>query len=255
MKVNVICMKWGVKYSASDVNLLYRMVKKNCTTHDLNFTCFTDDATDFDPGIIVKPLPVLNVAPEDNRFYYKKEAALCDDALGGLGGERVFFLDLDVVITGDLGDLFTYPKADEFVTINDWNTKGDHVGQASCYSWVVGTLGYVKADFEAEPKRWIEKFGTASQEYLSYKVIEKFGPLNFWPAEWVQSFKFNCLPVWYKRAFVVPTLKGDARILAFHGDPKPIDAIEGRWCDKVPFIKCLYKTIRPSPWIKKYLDV
>ncbi len=255
MTANVICIKWGTKYSADDVNTLYRMARHNCGAYDLQFFCFTDDSTNFDENIIVRPLPVLNVAPEDNRFYYKKEAALCDDALGGLTGERVFFLDLDVVITGSLEALFDYPKADEFITINDWNTKGNHVGQASCYSWVVGTLGYVKADFEAEPKRWIEKFGTASQEYLSYKVIEKTGKLNFWPAEWVQSFKFNCLPVWYKRAFIMPTMKGDARILVFHGDPKATDAIKGIWCDKVPLIKRLYKTIRPSPWIAKYLDV
>lgn len=252
---NVICIKWGTKYTAADVNLLYRMVKNYSASPEVRFFCFTEDATNLDENIIVKPLPILKVPPEDNRFYYKKEAALCDDNLGGLCGERVFFFDIDVVITGDLGALFDYPKADEFITTNDWNTKGDHVGQASCYSWMVGTLGFVKSDFEAEPKRWIERFGTASQEYLSYKVIEKFGRLNFWPEEWVHSFKFNCLPAWYKRAFVMPVLADDVRVLAFHGDPKASDAVKGCWAARVPLVKRFYKTIRPSPWIRKYLDV
>lgn len=253
--INVICIKWGTKYSARDVNLLYRMVLKNTHEHDIAFHCFTDDDSGIDSGVIIHPIPDMDIDQADNIHNYRKEAGLCDDNLARLNGQRVFFLDLDVVITGALDVFFTYPKGDKFYIINDWNTNGDHVGQASFYSWQVGTLGYVKSDFEAQPRKWIDEFGSASQEYLSYKVIEKTGDLNFWPAEWVQSFKFNSLPPWYARAFVMPRLPEGTRILVFHGDPKPDDAIIGRWADHVPFHKRIYKTIRSSPWIKPYLDV
>tara|TARA_Y100000034_G_C6853465_1_gene387474 strand:- start:58 stop:873 length:816 start_codon:yes stop_codon:yes gene_type:complete len=253
---NVICIKWGNKYDASEVNRLFRMVNAHIKKHNLAFYCFTDDTQGLDKSIITKDLPVLNVAPEDNRYFYKKEAALCDDNLGGLKGQRVLFLDIDVVITGSLDDFFEYPKGDEFITTNDWNTRDDSVGQASCYSWVVGTIGFVKSDFEAEPKRWIKKYRTASQEYLSYKIIERFGKLNFWPESWVRSFKFHSLPVWYMRPYVTPVLPEDTRVLCFHGDPKVSDAMMGRWSEKkIPPLKRLYKTIRPSPWLKKYLSV
>ena len=250
--VNVICIKWGDKYKASDVNLLYNMIKNNVSEHELKFYCFTENKDDIDENVIIKPLPVLNVAPEDNKYVYRKEVGLCDDDLGGLSGQRVFFLDLDVVITGNLDEFFSYPKNDEFFIINDWNSEGDNVGQASCYSWVVGKLGSIKTDFEKEPKKWLEKFFTASQEYLSYKVIEKYGKLNFWPEEWMSSFKHSCLPVWFLRPLVTPKLPKDTKILAFHGDPKLSDAIEGKW--KAPFWKKFYKTIKPSPWLKKYIS-
>jgi hypothetical protein len=252
---NVISIKWGIKYTSSDVNMLYAMIKSNIKKHNLNFYCFTDSSEGLNKDIIVKPLPILNVKPEDNKYYYRKEVGLCDDNLGGLQGQRVLFFDLDVIITDEIDSLFEYPKNDEFVIINDWTTSGNKVGQASCYSWVVGTLGFIKKDFEKEPQKWIKKFYTASQEYLSYKVIERFGKLNFWPEEWMSSFKFSCLPIWFLRPFVTPKLPKNTKVLAFHGNPKVEDAILGRWGGKVPLYKKFYKTIRPSPWINKYIRI
>ncbi|MBN2676181.1 MAG: hypothetical protein JXR30_02910 [Alphaproteobacteria bacterium] len=260
---NVICIKWGKRYSSEDVNLLYVAVKRNTKKHTIKFFCFTEDSKGLHKDIIVKPLPGLNIDPkkhpeaykELNRrnYAYQKEAGLCDDNLGGLKGQRVLFFDIDMVITGTIDCFMDYPKNDDFVIIKDWNTKGNHVGQASCYSWKVGTLGYVKKYFEDNPMEMIKKFYTASQEYLSYKVIEKFGRLNFWPKEWVKSFKFHCLPVWFLRPFVMPKLPKGTKLLAFHGQPKMEDAIIGRWSKHVPFLKRIYKTIKPSPWIRKYL--
>jgi len=199
-------------------------------------------------------LPVMNCPPESVKYAYQKEAGLCDDELGGLQGERVFFFDLDVLITGSLDEMFAYPQGEDFVIINDWNTRGNHVGQASCYSWVVGTLGYIKSYYEKNAEAVVEQFHTASQEYLSSKVIENQGELKFWPQQWCKSFKFHCLPVWYKRAFKEPVLPEGTKVLAFHGRPKMDDALQGRWAPpgKVPFWKKTYKTIRPASWISKY---
>ena len=251
--VNIVCIKWGNKYSSKDVNLLYSMLKNNIKNYRLNFYCFTDDSQELNTNIISKPLPVLNVLPEDNKYVYQKEVGLCDNNLGGLNGKRVIFFDLDIVITGVLDDLIAYPQGDDFVIINDWGSKGSKVGQASCYSWVVGTLGYVKDDFEKDPKKWLKTFFTASQEYLSYKVIEKTGKLNFWPTEWVSSFKFSCLPVWFLRPWVEPKMPEKTKVLVFHGEPKAESALIGQW-PKTPLWKKIYKTIKPSPWLKKYLE-
>ena len=254
---HVICIKWGRNYyTHKDVNRLYAMVRRHVARHELRFYCFTEIADGLDEGIIVKPLPVLHVSEEDNRYAYRKEAGLCDDNLGSLAGERVLFFDLDVVITDSLDEMIDYPKGEEFVIINDWNTRGDHVGQASCYSWVVGTLGFVKAYFEAHPVEVAKKFYTASQEYLSWKIIEKFGKLNFWPEPWCRSFKVHALPVWCLRRLVPPKLPKGTKVLAFHGRPKVEDALAGRWTapGAEPFLKRLfYKTIKPSPWLEQYL--
>ena len=94
----------------------------------------------------------------------------------------------------NLDDLFAYPQDDQFYIINDWNTKGNHVGQGTCYSFVVGTLGEIKEYFESNAEAVIEQYGTATQQKSSAKIIEKYGQLNFWPEDWFQSFKYHCLP-------------------------------------------------------------
>jgi len=250
---NVICIKWGSAYTHKDVNTLFRMVNRNISNYKLNFYCFTDDPKGLDERIFTRPLPEMHMRKEDCKYAYQKEAGLCDDDLGGLNGQRVLFFDLDVIVTGTMDCFFDYCKEDDFVIINDWNTKGNHVGQASCYSWQVGTLGYVKECFEENHKQIIQKYGTASQEYLSSKIIKKRGALKFWPEEWCRSFKMHALPVWFLRPFVAPRLPIGTKVLAFHGRPKIEDAIKGTWSPHgVPFFKRIYKTIRPAPWIRTY---
>lgn len=263
-KVNVICIKWGTAYSADDVNKLYRSVCRNTFFHQVQFYCFTDNNKGLDKEIISKEMPIMHVAPEDNKYAYRKEAGLCDDNLGGLNGERVFFFDLDSLIVGPLDAFFDYPKDDKFYIINDWKhrrgKKANLVGQASCYSWVVGTLGYVKSYFEAHPKEMVSKYYTASQEYLSAKVIEKYGKLNFWPDNWFKSYRFHCMPNPLLRWFIAPQLpkvKG-VKMVAFHGLPGIADAIKGIWCSNPADAKCprgykkLYKHVKPADWIKEY---
>lgn len=172
-KFIAICIKWGNAYSPDYVNKLKNMVKRN-TSYHIDFFCFTDNSEGLDNDIVVKPLPVLDTFKEyQTKYSYRKEAALCDDNLGELNGERVFFFDLDIVIVSSLDEFFDYPKGDEFYIINDWNSRGNKIGQASCYSWKVGTLGYIKEYFEQHPKEVTDQFFTASQEYLSSKIIEK----------------------------------------------------------------------------------
>ncbi len=256
--VHVICIHWGNAYDAEDINKLHSMVRRN-TSLPLRFHLFSDSPP---PGlseqIEVHPEPGLKIPHEINRYSYRKEAALCDDQLGGLTGQRVFFFDLDVVITGNLDELFAFPQGDRFYIINDWNTRGNHVGQASCYSFVVGTLGFIKSDYEAAPERYQKQFGTASQEYLSAKVIERFGALNFWPDAWFRSFRFHCLPHPLLRWFVTPNRPDpQTKVIAFHGHPDIQDALAGRWglpgdSKRAKGWKKLYKHCKPTPWILEY---
>lgn len=254
---NVICIKWGKVYDANYVNKLYNMVARN-TSYDINFYCFTDDSDNLNKNIIAKELPVLDTEEEyQTKYAYRKEAALCDDNLGGLNGERVFFFDLDVIIVSNLDEFFDYPKNDNFYIINDWNSGSKTVGQASCYSWVIGTLGYIKTYYEENPKEVTDKYFTASQEYLSSKVIEKFGSLNFWPKDWFCSFRFHCMcKIGPLRHFITPKIPKNQKHLKaiiFHGLPKPEEAIQGIWnIKKNQKWKRLYKVCKPTKWIEEY---
>jgi len=256
--INVICIQWGSAYTSEDINKLYSMISQK-TTLPLNFYLFSNEKFDnLADAIIHKPEPSLQIPADKNNLNYRRTVGFCDKNLGGLAGQRVFSFDLDVVVMSNLDDLFTYPKDEEFYIINDWKTKGNHVGQGTCYSFVVGTLEYIKQDFEANPISVIEKYGTATQQYLSAKIIEKYGKLNFWPEQWFQSFKFHCLPPIFLRRFITAPKPGpETKILAFHGNPNIKDAIAGVWqgsnsAKKQKKWKSIYKAFKPVPWIKEY---
>lgn len=261
--IHVLCIKWGKLYNAADVNKLANGVRRN-TTRPINFYCFTEDAHDLQPDIIVHPLPALDVPPEDRRHAYPKTMGLSADDLIGLTGERVFFFDLDSVIVGNLDELFAYPQDDRVYIINDWNhrrgPKANKVGQASCYSWIVGTLGYIKEYFEAHSKEVLAQYGSASQQFLSNKIVERQGALAFWPEAWFCSYRYHCIPQAFLRRFVTPRMPPQAglKMIAFHGVPSIPDAIRGEWCSnphsskRAKGWKRLYKYVLPAKWIEQY---
>jgi hypothetical protein len=250
---DIICIKWGTKYNSADVNRLRAKVAENVYEYWLRFHCFTDDARGLDAEIHVHPLPHLALAdPADLKHGYLKEAGLCADDLGGLKDTRVLFLDLDVVVTGPLDDLIAYPQGDEVVMIDDWNTPDKPIGQASCLSWRVGTLGTIRREFETRPREIVAQYGTACQEWLSERIRAIGLMLRFWPKAW-RSFKFHALPHWTLRRWVPPRLPENCRVLVFHGEPKMADALAGRWSvSRIPVLKRIYKTLCPTPWLADY---
>ena len=255
--VHVVTTQWGTAYASLDVNNLYSMIKRN-TTREICFHLFSnEELPGLLPGVSQHPEPDLNVPEKHRNKNYRKTVGLCDDNLAGLTGERIFVFDLDVLITGNLDELFAYPQGDTFYIINDWNTRGDHVGQGSCYSLVVGTAGFVKDIFEADPMTAINEFGTATQQFLSKVLIEKYDKLTFWPDEWFRSFRFHCLPWGPLRHFITPRKPGpETKMVAFHGQPGLRDAIIGRWAAPRESKggkgwKKLYKTCRPTAWVEE----
>jgi hypothetical protein len=252
-QANIICIKWGDLYNSQDVNRLYAMVRRNVQSHELRFYCFTDNAEGLHPNIYARPIPEIRPAGDAPIKNIYRKLALCDDDLGGLGGQRVLFLDLDVLVVDELDTMLAWPQGDDFVIINDWHTPGTRVGQASCFSWRVGTLGQIKSDFESRPGNIIEQYHTACQRYLSDMVRATHEGLHFWPERWCKSFKFHALPPWWARPFQTPQLPEGVKVLAFHGEPKMVDALNGRWSERAqPVYKRLYKTIRPAHWIASH---
>ncbi|HBO87305.1 MAG TPA: hypothetical protein DD620_00955, partial [Verrucomicrobia bacterium] len=218
--IHIITILWGKAYDEQDVNRLFAMITNN-TSYPICFHLFSDESLpELNPVIIQHSEPRLAAHEQLQHLNYRKEVGLCDNSLGNLHDKRVFFFDLDVIITGNLDEMFIYPKGNEFYIINDWNTEGTHVGQASCYSFVVGTLVFIKEAFELDYTTVVEAYGTASQEYLSAMIMESKGRLNFWPEHWCKSFKYHCLPHPLLRHLRTPK-KPDpkTKLLAFHGNP------------------------------------
>lgn len=238
--VNVICMKWGDKYDAKYVNILRAMVKRNLSLPH-RFACFTDNGDGIHPDVDVFPLPELELPDGIPERCWRK---LCtfDRTLGDLEGPTLF-LDLDVVILDSIDCLFEIDG--DFRICHDyrWYGKLKVTGNSSCYRFTVGKHPEV-IDYFRENSDLVRATHRHEQSYLSHKMQE-LGRLQYWPEEWCRSFKAHCMPPIPLRYFKAPSPPPGARVVIFHGDPNPPDAIVGRY-------NSLRKFWRPCDWVVEH---
>ena len=70
--VNVICMKWGVKYGPEYVNTLRSMLTRHLQRPH-RFICYTDDGKGIGPGVEIKALPTMDLPPDKERGWRKSD--------------------------------------------------------------------------------------------------------------------------------------------------------------------------------------
>jgi hypothetical protein len=239
-----VCMKWGSLYGSEYVNRLYAMVRAN-TTGLIRFVCMTDDSEGIRSEVEVMPCPEIAV-PEShrNRPWRKVSLFAGSDRLLGLEGYWLF-LDLDLVVTGDLNSFFDYSPDEPFVVMVNWTQPGKGIGNTSCYRFLVGSATELLEELEADHERIFTKFPN-SQTYISKTIRQK----AFWPAPWCRLFKVDCVPPWPMRYWQKPILPEGSRVVAFPGNPNPPDAAAGRWPEKRPW-KRVYKYVRPATWVER----
>jgi hypothetical protein len=100
MTLNVVCIKWGTKYSPDHVNHLARGMRRFLTL-PYRFVCLTDDPRGIDTGVETKPLP------EDLPGWWNK-VALFRPRIHDLEG-TLLYIDLDMVLVGCLDAVALYP--------------------------------------------------------------------------------------------------------------------------------------------------
>lgn len=228
----IACMKWGTKYGPGYANVLLAMLNRFMTS-PFRLICFTDDPDGLDPAMETRPLPEVPIPPGSPERGWNKLGLFHPDI--DLPAEPVLFLDLDVVITGSMDVFFEVPG--EFRISNDWDWRKPGVGNSSVFRFVPGTQDHIWTRFHDDPESARNSVRN-EQEYVSKTARD----LAFWPDPLCRSYKRHCLPRGFLKAFRKPRLPEGARVLIFHGDPKPEDAIVGRsgkW----------YRPIRPAPWL------
>jgi len=237
--INVICMKWGTAYTADDVNILQRMVSRNLArTH--RFVCFTDDATGLGPAVESLPLPAVNVPVGLEHEAWRKLGTF-SNPLADLSGTALF-LDLDIVIVDALEPFFEHPG--QFCIIHNWTHPHRVVGNSSVYRFEVNSLSWVLDAYNADPHGARTRYRN-EQSFLSHQLVDAGHTLSYWPAEWCVSFKKHCMPPRLLAPFKVSRKPEMAKIVVFHGRPKPADAIAGDWQGR-------WKRMRPTPWVRDY---
>jgi hypothetical protein len=234
----VLCMKWGAKYGADYVNRLYAMTARNLA-RPFRMVCLTDDAAGVRAEVTCAPIPALPPIAQPKERGWSKLASF-SPALVGLVGDLVLYLDLDVVILGPLDPLFDHPG--RMPLIRDWYHPVRLVGNSSVYRYRPAEQHALFEAFCADTDAIVTRIRN-EQEFLS-EFLEQRGELSFWPKAWCQSFRVSCLAPWPLRAWQTPRQPPDCRVLVFHGEPKPPEALVGR--------PGLGQTFRPAPWIADY---
>lgn len=238
----IICMKWGTRYGPEFVNRLNAAVQRN-TTRPTRLVCFTDDATGVDSTVQCEPIPDIDL-PETLINTPWRKLTMWKSPLADLMGD-VLFLDLDLVVTGDLDSLFDFEPG-RFCVIENWTQPGQNIGNTSCFRFPVGQHSYIFDRIATERDRILATY-RIEQVYISREITD----MVFWPPLWCASFKHTLLPRWPLNFFKVPPLPSETRIVAFTGKPDQDEAARGDWPVKA-WYKKLYKHVRPTPWISQH---
>ena len=236
--MNIICIKWGDKFSAEYVNRLYAMVSSNLSS-PFRFVCFTENSAGIRDEVEIQDLPELDLPAGAPERGWRKLTVFKKD-FGGLSGTTLF-LDLDVVIVGSLDDFFSH--SGDFLIAHDKKNPNKPEGNSSIFRFEIGQYPQILQYFE-QNSALVKNQVRHEQAYLS-REMHKLGKLEYWPDEWVPSFKYRCCPSWLKSWLQAPSIPAGAKVILFHGLPNPPEAIKGisgKW----------YRHIKPSPWIKDY---
>ena len=246
MQRYVVCMKYGTVYPAAYVNVLFNAVKSSMTG-DFRFICLTNDGAGVDPGVEIFPIPEVGLSPE--QWFVGgvwPKLGLFDPLFHGLKG-RALFIDLDMVVLGGLDAFFEVDKP--FVGLNaglGWGRGGHPVEFGSAViSYELGSFAHIVENFRQKKTEIMSSFRT-EQAYVATQIQG----IDFWPEGWVLSFKRSLRRPLVLDLFAHPKAPpATAKMVAFHGTPRPRDLLPGGplFWDRFPHLGH-----GPVPWMRDY---
>jgi hypothetical protein len=131
-RINVVCYKWGTRYDALDVNVLYASMKRNISV-PMRFFCITDDASGLRSEIEAVPIIRESMVGNGAKLYTFSEGAL------GLGSdEYLVCIDLDMVVVDSLDFLLERPEK-QYIVAQHRNPKSISRAHTAVYRVKVGS--------------------------------------------------------------------------------------------------------------------
>ncbi len=244
----IACIKWGNKYSPEYVNRLFDGVRRHLDG-DIAFTCMTDDPSGLHPDIRAIPIPVepFDEAVTETLKTSARKGALRKVSLFKPGAVAqsgpILGFDLDVVITGDLSDLFTVSPG-KICMRHDWLAKrrGRPDGHGSVFRFDPSRHGFLYTEFVKDPVNWMQKANVSEQKYTSM-IAQEHGEFAYFPDDWIASFKRDAMRVPPLNYLMEPRLPQNARVMCFHGSPKMEEAVEG-------YKGGVLRHTRPASWLR-----
>ncbi|NDV51938.1 glycosyl transferase [Yangia sp. PrR003] len=250
MRANIFCIKWGTAFGPEYVNRLYSGVRRHMD-RPVRFFCMTEHAEGLHPDIEIIDLPVepfaepmaAALAVANRQGAMRKVSLFRPGLVPDLDGPVLGF-DLDVVITGPLGELHDLAPG-TIAMRHDWTEKrkGRPTGHGSVFRFDPARHGFLYEDLAANAYAEVEKARGSEQRYTSHKAMDR-GVFTYIPDPWVVSFKYDCNPFpgnWLH----APRLPEDARVVCFHGHPKMSEALEG-------YNGSFIRHSKPCDWLREH---
>ena len=212
---NFACVCYGNKYDVEYVQKLYNMVTRN-TTHLINFYVFTDHVKMqkmVEGGrLYVKQFPEHDL----DGWWNKMQLFHPDVQLPG----TTLYMDLDVVITHNIDDFFTYKPEAKFVGMNDFNpvTK----------QWNSSIMRFDQSHwhdklwrrFSKDKSNLLRRF--PGDQNLISDFIKKEPGCDSFPDSWTQSYKwYDRKGNRYSKQDMTYEHNGESLVTVFHGQPNP----------------------------------
>lgn len=241
----IICIKWGKIFDFRDVNTLFRACREY-TSGPLRFVCLTDDADGLTEGVEAWQIPDIGLSLEEwSRPGVWPKLSLFSPALISLG--RVLFIDLDMMIVGDLSPFFEPTQGAIFQNMGDsWRPtpKSEARETGSCiFSYEPGAEQKVLEVFLADKANAMMRWRN-EQDFVGAHVSKA----DYWPDDLVVSFKRHLCHRNAAGLFVKPVPPPKATsIVAFHGTPRPRETLEKLIWGPLPHVH-----FGKVPWIAEY---
>lgn len=188
--LNIVCYKWGTRYTAEDVNILRASVARHLSIPH-RFFCITDDGAGLLPEIEVRPLPVQAMIGNGPKI-----STFSDGFLGLDRDSYVVSLDVDIVIVADLDFLRANPEK-TFVIARHRSKRSISRGHGAVYRVKVGSHRKIWDEFIEDPQGWSERFPGlnsgnrfSEQRWLEYQFAGR--EMDFFEDNKVLIFRKDC---------------------------------------------------------------
>ena len=220
--MNFACVCYGKKYGIDYVQNLYNMVQRN-TTIDHKFYIFTDNENmpiQNNGNIEIRRFPIVDLTGWWNKMQLFHPGVLEGDTL---------YMDLDVVITGNIDCFFNYEPEADFVGMNDFNPDTKIFNSSVMKFKPEAMKDKLWQPFISNRINWLKLAG--DQNVISDMIL-KYDTTKRFPDAWTQSYK------WYDRSGTryhkgkwTFEHNGESLVSVFHGQPNPHES-EQEWVKK-----------------------
>lgn len=174
--INVVCVKYGDKYTEEHVNRLYEMVRRNISL-PFYFYCLTENSKGLHSDVLHIP---LDLSLELETYWYK--LTIFNKDLYG-NNNLTLYLDLDTIVQNPLDDLFKDPVkpmrivfTDLFISPNKNHVefcKHPSIVNSSIMLFRPSRTNYITEHFLQDPDYYILEYKGVCR-YLCYFFEDDF---------------------------------------------------------------------------------